>query len=201
MVLLAPGAGDKAALRRALIGRRKALSEAEHQALSLAAQRHILDDPCWQKARCVALYMALDGETDTSALLENAWGTGRTVLLPCCSATEKGRLDFYACSGRHALRPGMFGILEPDPVLAPATKPPTPDLLVVPGVAFDCHGFRLGRGGGYYDRFFRRSPFPGAARLGLAFSFQAVDRLPREAWDLPVHALGTEKGLVWIQRP
>jgi 5-formyltetrahydrofolate cyclo-ligase len=143
--------------------------------------------------------MALNGEADTSVLLEEAWAGGRTVLLPLCSATEKGRMDFCACSGRQALRPGFGGILEPDPALAPATA--APDLLIVPGLAFDRQGFRLGMGGGYYDRFFLRSPWPGTVRLGLAFSFQVLEAVPREAWDCPVHALGTEKGLLWIERP
>ena len=192
-------APDKASLRRTLLGRRKALSAREGQALSLAAQQHLLNSPLWQSARCVALYAALAGETDTSALLENAWAGGRTVLLPLCSAAEKGRMDFCACPGRHALRPGFAGIPEPDPDLAPAAEPP--DLLVIPGLAFDHRGFRLGMGGGYYDRFFLRSPLPGAVRLGLAFSFQVLDALPREAWDRPVHALCTEKGLTWIRNP
>lgn len=193
------GAADKAVLRRAMIRRRRALCETERLALSLAAQRRLLADPLWQKARCAALYMALAGETDTSALLEDAWAKGRTVLLPLCSATEKGRMDFYPCPGRHALRPGFRGILEPDPTLAPTA--PTPDLLILPGVAFDRQGFRLGMGGGYYDRFLSRSPWPGVPCLGLAFGFQVVDSLPHEAWDLPVHAIGTEKELLWIQRP
>ncbi|MDR2076910.1 MAG: 5-formyltetrahydrofolate cyclo-ligase [Desulfovibrio sp.] len=193
------GAAAKASLRQAMIRRRKALSAEERQALSLAAQQHVLDSPLWRNARCVALYAALAGETDTSALLENAWAGGRTVLLPLCSVKERGRMDFCACPGKHALRPGFAGIPEPDPALAPAAPPP--DLLVVPGLAFDCRGFRLGMGGGYYDRFFLRSPLPGAVRLGLAFSFQVLDALPREAWDRPVHALGTEKGLLWIPNP
>ncbi|MDR1359850.1 MAG: 5-formyltetrahydrofolate cyclo-ligase [Deltaproteobacteria bacterium] len=195
-----PGA-DKAALRRIMLKRRAALSAEERHSRSLAAQRHILDEALWQKASCVALYMAVRGEADTAALLERAWAEGKSVLLPLCSRQEKGRMDFCPCAGRQALRPGLYGIPEPDPDLARPSAPLTPDLLVVPGLAFDRQGFRLGLGGGYYDRFFLRSPWPGVARLGLAFSFQILDALPREAWDRPVHALGTEDGLLWIKRP
>lgn len=82
-----------------------------------------------------------------------------------------------------------------------ALPAPPPDLIIVPGVAFDLSGHRLGMGGGYYDRLFARPEYIRAMRIGLAFGFQAVDYLPGEDWDRPVHALSTERELLWIQRP
>ena len=76
-----------------------------------------------------------------------------------------------------------------------------PDLIIAPGLAFDRNGIRLGMGGGYYDRLLALPRHAASRRVGLAFAFQFVDSLPREAWDMPVHAVCTEKGLVWIPDP
>ena len=211
----------KKKLRAELRARRKALPPAERAALSLAAQRHILESPAWRRAASVALYMALPEEADTAALLEDAWATAKTVLLPLCSATEKGRMDFFACSGLHELTPGFSGILEPDLDIlvrnsaaggtvtgatgkAAETVPAScaiPDLFIVPGVAFDRRGHRLGMGGGYYDRLFSLPGYAASIKIGLAFGFQLVPALPDGTWDLPVDACSTEKGLIWIERP
>ena len=202
-----PCQAEKRELRSALRARRKALPPSERSALSLAAQHNILDSGAWKKARSVALYMPMPEETDTAALLQDAWATGKTVLLPLCSPEEPGHMNFFACTGLHELTPGSFGILEPDidalvhngPECAlPAAAP---ELVIVPGVAFDNLGRRLGMGGGYYDRLFARPDYAGTTRIGLAFDFQRVPALPGGDWDLPVHALSTEKGLVWIQQP
>ena len=203
---------DKQALRADIRAQRKALSTAKRDSLSLVAQQHILESAVWKKARCVALYMALPEETDAAALVHDAWASGKTTLLPLCSLEQKGYMELHACTGLHELRPGPFGILEPDPeVLArshdsltasgSATHFPAPDLIIMPGVAFDFQGHRLGMGGGYYDRLLAQPKYAQALRIGLAFDFQLVTALPGEAWDLPVHACSTEKGLVWIQRP
>ena len=208
---------SKSELRTVLRAKRRALPPAERAALSLAAQRHILESPAWRQARSVALYMAMQEETDTATLLEDAWSTGKTVSLPLCSATEKGHMDFFACSGLHELRPGPFGILEPDAGISvrndamddatntagrrPIAPHTAPDLIIVPGVAFDCRGHRLGMGGGYYDRLFSRPGYAASVKIGLAFGFQLVPTLPDGDWDLPVDACGTEKGLIWIERP
>jgi 5-formyltetrahydrofolate cyclo-ligase len=206
----------KQSLRSVMRGRRKALPSAIRGDLSLAAQEYILKEPAWKKAHCVALYMAMPDETDTAALLEDAWQK-KTVLLPLCSREKAGHMDFLACSGYHELRPGPFGILEPNleqirgkavttsAVSGACQDIPLPqiipDLIIVPGVAFDRSGHRLGMGGGYYDRIFARTDFSDVPRLGLAFDFQVMDSLPAKDWDKKVHALSTEKGLLWIQHP
>lgn len=249
-----PLQADKKALRSELRARRKALSPGQREELSLAAQNNILASAEWKRAQSVALYMAMPEEADTALLLHAAWDAGKHVQLPFCFPLEKGRMEFYPCSGLYELKPGPFGILEPDlsliaakqtpeecgicsfengpaledspapgeslpkaspaggvyPALttsgssastAPAVPAPPPDLIVVPGVAFDRHGYRLGMGGGYYDRLFARPEYTRSTRIGLAFGFQLVDFLPGEDWDLPIHALSTERGLLWIQTP
>lgn len=211
---------DKEELRRELKKRRKDLAPEERRRLSLAAALALAAGLHWQRARTVALYVATRGETDTAPLLDLAWKSGKTVLLPACSRKDAGKMCFAACSGPDALCPGPFDIPEPAlpdenlefllaanecdgnesaaPDPADSRMPPAPDLIVVPGLAFDRKGARLGMGGGYYDRLLSLPRYRDALRLGLAYSFQLVDRLPREDWDVPVHAVCTEKGLLWM---
>lgn len=192
---------DKASLRARFRAERLDLAEDERERLSDMAAARLLADPVWKNARAVALYAAVRGETGTSALLAAAFASGKQVLLPGC-ANADGQMELLLCSGPHALQTGAYGI--PEPVVEAsgggrAAEPP--GLIVMPGVAFDREGYRLGMGGGYYDRFLARPENRACPRIGFAYAFQIVDRLPRESWDMPVHALCTEKGLTWIQRP
>ena len=185
-----------------------------------AAQRRLLDAPCWKQARSVALYVGIKDELGTSLLLEHAWSEGRLVWLPRVRRGTRGIMDFVACTGRDQLRPGPFGLLEPDAALPgvgpedlPAgaaqadaaadrtgghtrlNSPPfSPDLMVIPGLAFDVSGSRLGYGGGYYDRFLHAGL--DCPRMGLCFDFQLVPVLPLDPWDQRVHYLCTEERLL-----
>ena len=212
---------DKEELRRELRTRRKSLAPEDRQRLSLAAAGEVIASAHWQRAETVALYIAIRGETDTAPLLAHAWKNGKTVLLPACSRKEPGKMCFVACSDPDTLCPGLFTIPEPAvsdeelEVLMLADEcgdsganaalaaengrmPPAPDLIIVPGLAFDRRGTRLGMGGGYYDRLLALPRYKNSLRLGLAYSFQLVDSLPREDWDVPVHAVCTEQGMLWI---
>lgn len=111
------------------------------------------------------------------------------------------------CACAADLRPGRYGIAEPDPVRCPAIDMDAvpgsasafaPDLAVIPGVAFDRRGNRLGHGAGYYDRFLAHPAMARTALVGLAYAFQIVPALPVAPWDRPVHALCTEEGLTWL---
>ncbi len=178
---------------------RERLSCAERRALSLAAQRFLLAAACWRRAKVPALYMAVKGEVETDLLLQDAWESGKTPLLPLCDRERPGCMELVPCAGQEDLRPGYCGI--PEPVCPAPGLGPLPDLIVTPGVAFDRRGFRLGMGGGFYDRLLARQEMSRCLRIGLAYAFQMVDLLPGEVWDMPVHALCSEKGILWIQSP
>jgi 5-formyltetrahydrofolate cyclo-ligase len=114
------------------------------------------------------------------------------------SAGEKGVLTFARCMRKEQLVSGFFGIPEPDarscPACAFTLENNFPDLLIVPGVAFDRSGHRLGMGGGYYDRFLSSAKTPAIA---LAYEFQLLEAVPTEQWDKNVTAVCTEQGLLW----
>lgn len=197
----------KKVLRERMNARRKALGAAEAQKCAAAAQDALMADEVWCRARQVALYVAARGELGTASLLEAAWSAGKQVLLPRCRPRQAGHMDFVRCASMADLVPGHFGLLEPqaDRAALPweseepnALNALCPDLLVIPGVAFDMQGNRLGQGGGYYDRALSHPALIGAVRVGLAYTWQVVKTLPVELWDCPMHGLCTEEGMQWL---
>ena len=134
----------------------------------------------WSAARTVLLYSALPDEVNTDYLLLAAQDDGKTVLLP---RVDGDRLTLHAYSPDE-MAPGAFGVMEPQGAEFPLSRYGEIELAVVPGVAFDRRGHRLGRGKGYYDRLLPLLP---AARLvGLCFPFQVVGAVPAEAHDVKV---------------
>ena len=189
-------------------------------ARSLKAQRRLMEWPLWKSARSVALYVGVRGELGTRALLEAAWQDGKVVWLPRVRRAEPGLMDFVACTGMDQLRPGPLGLLEPNDSLpgfgpqaaggtacgsVPASGPASahrlapdlaPDLALLPGVAFDLAGGRLGYGGGYYDRFLEKGF--ACPRVGLCFEFQLVESLPLAPWDQRVNHICTEERILCL---
>lgn len=189
---------DKGAIRSHMRTLRRALTPEEALERSLAAQRHILETDEWRHTPSVGLYYAIRNETDTALLLDTAWADGKEVYLP--KTQPGGIMQFLPCISRQALVPGIMGIPEPNPESCPL--PPegewVPRLIIVPGVAFDRQGHRIGMAGGYYDKYFSRESTQDAFRLALAYAFQIVDSLPADPWDAPVHAIATEEGILWL---
>ena len=135
----------------------------------------------------VALYRPRGAEMDAGPLARTLAASGCALALPCVEALDRP-LAFRAWSPGDLLRPDLVGSAAP---LSDAMAV-EPDLIVTPLLAFDAFGQRLGQGGGYYDRTFAARP--DAARVGLGWAAQAVDRLPAEAHDIPLHGVLTEVG-------
>lgn len=140
-----------------------------------------------KQAKSVFLYLSFGDEVETIPILEELFARGIRVLVPRCHRSAK-RMDAVEITAFSQVNPGTYGILEPDPHL-PAVSPAEIDVAVVPALAFDQDGFRLGYGGGYYDRFL--AEFSGVS-VGLAFSDCVTERLPREPFDKPVDTIITE---------
>ncbi len=140
------------------------------QAQSLAA---------WRTARCPCLYVAMPEEAPTKPLLENCWARGIAVVLP--RITPAG-LVLHKISSAVELVAGVWGILEPKENL-PECAPEEIDCVIVPGLAFDAHGGRIGFGKGYYDKLLTRLR-PEVARIGWAFDAQIVGHVPMAEHDV-----------------
>ncbi|MGM9675210.1 MAG: 5-formyltetrahydrofolate cyclo-ligase [Bacteroidaceae bacterium] len=167
---------DKKTLRRWVREQKAMHTPAALTAESLSLCRSIMATPEWRMAGCVLLYHALSDEVHTSTLLEDALHRGKRVILPVVAGDM---LLLRGYDGRTVK--GAFGIDEPiGPTLSAYDEI---DLAIVPGMAFDAHGNRLGRGKGFYDRLL---PMLHCPKWGICFSFQLVDTVPSEAHDMPM---------------
>jgi len=145
------------------------------------------------RPRIVGGYWPLEDEIDSRPLLHRLAKEGFALALPCVTLPE-APLVFRRWRPGDPLRPGHFRVMEP----APEAETVSPDLLLVPMLAFDREGFRLGYGGGFYDRTIAALEGKGGAprRVGLAFAGQEVDHVPREPHDVPLDTILTESGPV-----
>lgn len=181
--------GDKAALRRKMRALREELPQAARKVLSQKAAGHVLSWTVTKEADAVFLYDSMGAELITHGLIEALLRRGKTVCLPRIAGA--GRMEAVSVASRNQLVPGPFGTREP-PAHLPAFAPEKLSLVLAPGLAFTNKGVRLGYGGGYYDRFLQETA---AVRVGLCFSIQIVDELPRAVYDKDMQFLITENGL------
>lgn len=147
----------------------------------------LMELPQFKAAKTVMLYASVGSEVRTQKLIEECFAAGKKVCLPV-TRDEPKRLLACEISGGERLEPRVFGI--PEPVSCREVEPTSIDLAVVPGIAFDRKGNRLGYGGGYYDSFLHKI---GAARVGIAYSVQLIDNVPVKDTDVPVDFIITEK--------
>jgi 5-formyltetrahydrofolate cyclo-ligase len=187
----------KSELRKLMTEQRLALSPQERERLGAGAQAALISSEAFARARLVLLYDPIRGEVPTERIAAAAVAAGKQLALPRVGR-EPRHLWLHAYAGDPALLvAGAYGIREPAPDW-PLVAPQAVDLVVVPGVAFDRQGNRLGYGGGYYDRMLPtvRSGNPSAVLVGLAYGFQVVAGLPGDSHDVPVDAIATEAGLI-----
>jgi len=189
--------GTKQDLRREMRARLRALTLAFRAEASLAICQIAAHLPAFAKAKCVALFAPLASEPDIRLLIDEAWAHGKQVALPLMIPQKNGpQLDWHLVTGWDELAAtGKSGLLEPDPLRSPRLNVTALDCVFIPGLAFDHDGFRLGRGGGYYDYFLERAP-SGLPRIGIMFACQRVAAVPRESHDQPLPTVVTEDGLV-----
>ena len=164
--------------------------------LSRLIQLNVLSEQIWKVAQYVLLYHACKDEIDTSLLLQAAWQENKKVFLPRCIPGKFGQMQFFPIVDTTKLILSSYGIMEPP---AEGSEPDATmaahGLIIVPGLAFERHGFRLGYGGGYYDRLLTLRQ---EHTIGLVFSELLLDELPRDPWDVPVQTIATEDGLIWL---
>jgi len=186
------GFSSKAALRTTL---KERLALVEPPAATESARRvagRVLGLPELASARSVLVCLSFGTELGTEDLIERLRSSGRQVYLPRTDPRDRSlHLHAYPCS----MKTLSFGLREPlpsAPELPPDSVSTTLDAALILGLAFDRKGYRLGHGGGYFDRFLRGRPFPA---IGLAYDFQLVDQVPVESHDLPMALVVTDHGI------
>lgn len=171
-----------------MLEKRKGLAPGEIARLSKRIQEFVISSKEFKSAKVIGAYYAFGSEVKTDLVLEKAKTLGKKVALP---SVEGESLAFYELSSGKYLVKGRFGIMEPLPY-GPVDRI---DLLVVPGIAFDKKGYRLGYGKGYYDKFLAKKE---VFSIGLAYSFQLLESLPKGKYDKRLDAVATEKGVHYV---
>ncbi len=186
---------NRDALRKALRAQRRALTPEARRLASIDAAVHLSNTAAYRAARRIAVYVAMDGELDPTALVLRARSDGREVYLPVLPPHE-GAMQFLPFREGAPLTPNRFRIPEPTAEAGPALAGADLDLVVTPLVAFDLAGNRVGMGAGFYDRtfaFLKGAPRPHPALIGYAYAFQQAPALSAEAWDVPLAGVATEQ--------
>ena len=168
-----------------MLEKRDALDAKDAARRSKSVQEFLLNSKEFKSAKVVGAYHAFGSEVRTDLIIERARALAKTIALP---SVEGESLAFYELSSGKYLVKGRFGIMEPLPY-GPVDRM---DLLVVPGVAFDKKGYRLGYGKGYYDKFLAKKK---VTSIGLGYSFQLLESLPRGKYDKRLDAIATEDGV------
>lgn len=172
-----------------LRARLRDVTPAQRERAAARINRSLWALPPLAHARCLLLFAALPDELPTDGIAEEARRRAIQVVYPRC-LPEHSRLSLHRTTAAE-LRPGKFGIREPDPACERVAVEEV-DAALVPGLAWDRAGRRLGRGAGYYDRLFADPAWRGF-RCGLFLACQEVAAIPTDPWDAPLHAVATEK--------
>jgi 5-formyltetrahydrofolate cyclo-ligase len=191
---------EKRALRRAMAEQRDALSRDERERMAGQATELLLDLPEMRLARTVAGFVSTRSEADTEHLLDELRRREIDVVLPRVSTgLIPPRLRFHRVASKSELVFGIFGLLEPA-TDCPEIAPQDIDVFMVPGLAFDKRGARIGYGGGYYDElaaYVRAHPDATSALfVGFAYDFQLLETCPTGEWDVPLDCIVTDERVV-----
>jgi 5-formyltetrahydrofolate cyclo-ligase len=196
---------DKRTLRRGSLAVRRTLTPDDVRAAASALARRALELPELAGARTVAAYVSVGSEPGTLALLDALRARGVRVLLPVLLPDND--LDWGVYAGPHSLagvrHGGRMALLEPVGERLGPEAVREADAVLLPGLAVDARGMRLGRGGGSYDRVLARLERSGAdpTLVVLLYDAEVVERVPEEAHDRPVHAVVTPSGVRRFRTP
>jgi 5-formyltetrahydrofolate cyclo-ligase len=181
----------KKALRAEMLARRTQMTALEVEAAGETIANFVLASAEYAAATTVCSYLAFGQEAPTAPIVCAALADGKRVALPRTLFAQH-QLALQEIHGFAGLLPGRYGILAP-PLEAPVISPTAIDLFLVPGLAFDAQGNRLGFGAGLYDSVLCHS---GGYRMALAYAFQLLPRVPAGADDMPMDLIVTEHGVL-----
>lgn len=191
---------EKALLRKLILEKRRALPDKGRREKSLAIQQRffLLDE--FRQGRVIHLFLSFRGEVMTDGIVKEALALGKQVVVPVVVGGSEGMNLSEIRQYPDEVEAGAYGIPEPKKKFIRRVDPATVDLFVLPGVAFDVRGGRLGYGAGYYDRILGGTvPSRESKRvslIALAFELQLVDRIPSSVHDVRVHKIITEERVI-----
>jgi len=184
---------EKNALRHEIKQRLVQMSKEDRIAKSKQICERIIEADIFRRATVVMMYLSMPHEVDTTPLILSAWQQGKTVAVPKVSWEQHHMIPVEITSLETGLKTERMGLRTP------TNGTPLPfdeiDLVIAPGLGFDKNGNRLGRGGAFYDNFFKHKKIS-AARWAIAFSEQICDEIPHDDNDVPIDAVVTENEII-----
>lgn len=165
------------------------LTDRDYRQRSFIIAKKLLDEQSIKEATTIAITIGNRPEVDTTAIIEQLWQLGKHVVVPKCKPDDR-TMAFYEINSFHQTERVFKNILEPIPTCTERVEKNKIDVMIVPGVVFNRQGYRIGFGGGYYDRYL---PDFRGLRISLAFEEQLMDQILTEPHDIPIHILITDK--------
>ena len=185
---------NKELLRKEMLSKRKSLSVAEVQESGARVSKYLSNLNLFQQSSSVLFYSPIDNEVNVITLAKKAMeDTHKRVIFPRVTANG---LELHNITSFEDLILGKYGIMEPKKNIPPWNTNNL-DLILVPGIAFDRNGFKLGYGFGYYDKLLHNLDIP---CIGLAYDWQIVNNIHHEKHDIPVHHIITNNEIINCQR-
>lgn len=172
-------------IREMIMAKLHTQSSQQRRRKSRAIKRRLFQDRSFQAAGTVMFYVSKEYEVDTDEMIAQALKSGKRIVVPVTKTQKKRLIPSEIQDPKRQLHKGPFGVYQPKQEYLRAVPIKKIDLVVVPGVAFDKRGNRIGHGLGYFDRFLRGLPSK-TPTIGLAFKCQLVDRIEALPWDVPV---------------
>ncbi len=178
---------DKNAVRKQVKETLSKISKPLYEDYSYKIASRLFEDEDWINAKVIGITVSRQPEVDTYQIIRKAWEQGKQVVVPKCNPQEK-HLSFRTLREFSELEIVFYGLLEPIAAFTPKVEPDLIELIIVPGLAFTREGYRIGFGGGYYDRYL--TTYSGKT-LSLAFNDQIISQFPVEDHDIPVSKIIT----------
>ncbi len=190
---------NKQLIRRQLLNNRKILSKRAITEQSHRIAESLINSNMYRQSKNIMLYMATKSEVQTQEIIHSAQKEDKKIFIPLIIRESNEIMPSLIQDFKTELTPGALGIMQPKEEYYRVVQPDILDLVIVPGVAFTRQGQRLGRGGGYYDRFLSRLG-QHTVSVGLAFEMQIVEQIPTNEKDMPVDYIITEEGIIQIKQ-
>lgn len=186
---------NKRELRSIYMKKRSALSKNSIKSMSKLIESSLFSLDLYKNSSVIMTYVSFGNEVITENIIRNSLNLGKTIGVPITIPKTRELLVSELKNFDNELELGVYNILTPKKEYIREINPSKIDLILVPGIAFDRKGYRVGYGGGYYDRFLCKTN-KDVITIALAFSMQLIDSVPKGYYDLPVNYVLTEKDLI-----
>ncbi|RSK27848.1 5-formyltetrahydrofolate cyclo-ligase [Bacillus sp. HMF5848] len=180
---------NKGEIRKQMKQELSQLSEAKREEMSKSIYNKLFSSSLWREADTIGITIAMPFEINTKPIIKKAWDEQKQVLVPKCIPSKR-ILDYYELTDFNQLETVYYNLQEPNVHKAKKNSADACSLLFVPGLAFNIEGYRIGFGGGYFDRLL--ASYKGGPTIALAYKLQIISNIPHSSFDMRVNHILTE---------